>query len=147
MIPHASQIEDQLRQRYGDGTEFQTQAVIRELAAHFRLTPEDLEERDGSHPRFEHKVHSALARHRKLELLERPRWGWFRYMPEKLAEYTPRRHRSPKAATISTGNGSPRERADIDDYFPIGDYRILAELVSRHGKTKLLHVVQRAFQD
>lgn len=92
MMPSAGEIETRLREKYGDGGVYQVRHVIQELAAHFHLTPQELAETDGSHPRFEHKVHSALARHRTLKLLDRSGWGKFRYMPEKLAEYEPRHH-------------------------------------------------------
>jgi hypothetical protein len=92
MMPKAGEIETRLREHYGDGAAYQTRRVIPELATHFQLTPHDLAEWDGSHPRFEHKVHSALARHSRLKLLVRPERGSFRYVPEKLAEYEPHHH-------------------------------------------------------
>jgi restriction endonuclease Mrr len=92
MIPRAGEIETRLREHYGDGAVYETRRVIKELAAHFQLTPHDLAEWDGSHLRFEHKVHSALARHCRLELLGRPERGSFCYVPVKLAKYEPHHH-------------------------------------------------------
>jgi restriction endonuclease Mrr len=92
MIPKAGEIETQLREQYGDGTVYEVRRVIDELADHFQLSPQELAESDGSHLRFEHKVHSALARHCKLKLLVRSGRGSFRYVPEKLAEYEPHHH-------------------------------------------------------
>jgi hypothetical protein len=103
MIPRAREIETHLRDRYGDGAVYETRRVIPEMAAHFQLTREELAETDGSHLRFEHKVHTALARHCKLKLLVRPERGSFKYLPEKLASFEPRHHppRAPKAANSS----------------------------------------------
>jgi hypothetical protein len=92
MMPRAGEIETRLRERYGDGVVYETRQVIPQLAAHFHLSPDELAESDGSHPRFEHKVHSALARHCKLGLLVREGRGSFRYLPEKLAGHEPRHH-------------------------------------------------------
>jgi hypothetical protein len=92
MIPRAADIETRLREHYGDGVVYHTRQVTQELAAHFKLTPRELAESDGSHPRFAHKVHSALGRHRSLGLLVRQKRGSFRYVPEKLAEYEPHHH-------------------------------------------------------
>jgi hypothetical protein len=86
-----------LREHYGDGAVYETRRVIPELAAYFNLTPQDLAESDGSHPRFWHKVHSALSRHRRFELLVRPERGSFRYVPENLAGYEPNHHPAQEA--------------------------------------------------
>jgi hypothetical protein len=79
---------------------YETRRVIPEMAAHFQLTRADLAETDGSHLRFEHKVHSALARHRTLKLLVRQQRGSFKYLPEKLASFQPGHHppRAPETA-------------------------------------------------
>jgi restriction endonuclease Mrr len=104
MMPKAGQIETHLREHYGDGAVYETRRVIPEMATHFQLTREELAETDGSHLRFEHKVHSALARHRTLKLLERPERGSFKYLPEKLASFQPRHHppRAPMTANSSS---------------------------------------------
>jgi restriction endonuclease Mrr len=92
MIPRTADIETQLREQYGDGAIHQIKQVIEELAVHFKLTPDELAESDGSHRRFPHKVHTATAHHSGLGLLVRLKRGYFRYDPEKLAEYKPRHH-------------------------------------------------------
>ena len=106
MIPRAADIETQLREHYGDGAVYYTRQVTRDLAAHFKLTPQELAESDGSHPRFAHKVHSALARHHSLGLLVRLKRGSFRYRPEKLAEYEPHHH---PPRVHKTGNSHQQE--------------------------------------
>ncbi len=92
MMPKAGEIETRLRERFGDGAVYDTRHVIEELARDFQLSAEELAETDGSHPRFEHKVHTALARHCKLKVLVRPARGSFRYVPEKLDNFKPRHH-------------------------------------------------------
>ncbi|MBY0513562.1 MAG: winged helix-turn-helix domain-containing protein [Gemmataceae bacterium] len=116
MIPEAGRIETRLREHYGDGEWYETGQVVTQLATYFKLTPEELAERDGFHFRFQHKVHSALANHKKLGLLERGERGSFRYRPNKLAAYVPRHHTprlareqpSPQNTASETGKGLPR---------------------------------------
>jgi hypothetical protein len=134
MIPSAGEIAKAMIERFGDGAVHEPQSVIDELAGHFRLSPEDLEETDGSHPRFYHKIHSVLAQHLKKGLLIRPARGQFRYMPNELAKHQPRRHgpkKQPKPAS--------------DDQFPIRDFVELSGIVARNGKDKVIRVLQSAF--
>ncbi len=75
MIPRAADIETRLLELFGDGAVYHTRQVTQELADHFKLTPHELAESDGSHPRFAHKVHSALAKHRSRGLLVRLKYA------------------------------------------------------------------------
>jgi hypothetical protein len=145
MIPNAAQIESLLLERFADGAEHETTDTIKELARNFQLTPSELKETDGSHPRFLHKVHSALSRHFRLKLLQRPARGRFRYFPDKVSRYEPRyRPRSTHAITLREEPGNVGQISP-DDQFPAHDYKTLAGLVVRHGKEKLLRVLKAAF--
>ena len=145
MIPNAAEIESRLLEHFADGRVYETAEAIKTLADQFKLTAAELEESDGSHPRFLHKVHSALSRHFRLKLLERPTRARFRYFPDKVAIYEPRyRPRTTHATTTreSLGTGTQFNR---DDQFPASDYKILSGLVSRHSKEKLLRMLKSAF--
>jgi hypothetical protein len=109
MIPKAGEIETRLRDHCGDGAVYEVKRIIHDLAVHFKLTKEDLAETDGSHLRFEHKVHSALARHKRLGLLARAEWGSFRYLPENLSKYKPRHH-LPRARDVPP---SPHQKTSV----------------------------------
>src|SRR6478609_4766263 len=115
MIPNAGEIAKAMVEHFGDGAVHEPLAVIDELAGHFRLSPKELEETDGSHPRFYHKVHSVLAQHLKKGLLIRPARGKFQYLPDKLAKHEPRRH-------------GPKRQPNLvsDDQFPIRDFAELS---------------------
>jgi restriction endonuclease Mrr len=112
MIPRAAEIETRLLEHCGNGLVHYTRQVIQKLADHFKLTPHDLAESDGLHLRFAHKVHSALARHRRLGLLVRLKRGSFRYMREKVANYE--HHHSPRVPKV--GKSHHHETTALENF-------------------------------
>ena len=134
MMPSAGEIETQLRESYGDGAPHETRSVVEELAAHFHLTPQELTETDGSHPRFEHKVHTALTRHGKLALLVRPKRGWFRYIPQKLARYKPNHRPRRTPPTLPLPDARSNDEIEIFSFrMAADDVRMLKALAAYEG--------------